>query len=207
VLTRSESAIGVGPVLEALSDRMVSSRRRYPGQAAMWFFVIGDLWIFSCYFACYAFDRGQNAAAYWTGQHTLDQAVGVLNTILLLTSSLFIAFCVQAARSGAVRQASRFLLIGAGLGVAFLLVKAMEWCVKIEAGLPAGADDFFVYYFMFTGLHVFHVSLGLIILWLVFNELNSVGNPRIDVVESGAIYWHLVDLLWIMIFALLYLLR
>lgn len=207
MLARGGSAAGFEPEMEAPSDRAVCSQPRNPGQAAMWFFVIGDLWIFSCYFACYAFDRGRNTTAYLMGQHTLDQSLGVLNTILLLTSSLFIVFCVQTVKSGAVRLARRFLLIGGGFGVAFLLVKAYEWYVKIEAGLPVGASDFFVYYFMFTGLHVFHVSLGLLILGLVFNELKRAGDPRIEFVESGAIYWHLVDLLWIIIFALLYLLR
>lgn len=179
----------------------------YPGQPAMWFFVIGDFWIFACYFACYAFDRGQNFEAFLLGQQTLSQGIGVFNTVLLLASSLFVAFSVQAARQNATAQAARFLLLGAGCGGVFLLVKAIEWYIKIRAGLPAGSEDYFIYYFMFTGLHFFHVSLGLVILALVFRELKMTRQPKIEFVESGAIYWHLVDLLWIIIFALLYLLR
>ena len=125
----------------------------------------------------------------------------------MLTSSLLVALCVQAVRAGAIEQAKRLLLLGGGCGVAFLLVKAAEWYIKINAGLPEGADDFFVYYFMFTGLHFLHVSLGLVILTLVFRELKMAKTPRAEFAESGATYWHMVDLLWIIIFALLYLLR
>lgn len=192
---------------EAARGPEIQSRSRYPGQPAMWFFVIGDLWIFTCYFACYMFDRGQNPEAFLRGQQTLSQGIGAFNTILLLTSSLLVAFCVQAVRVGAIAQAKRWLLLGGGCGVAFLLIKAAEWYIKISAGLPAGADDFFVYYFMFTGLHFLHVSLGLVILTLVFRELKTVKPPQTAFVESGATYWHMVDLLWIIIFALLYLLR
>src|SRR3990167_5672854 len=192
---------------EAARGQEIQSRSRYPGQPAMWFFVIGDLWIFTCYFACYMFDRGQNPEAFLRGQQTLGQGIGAFNTILLLTSSLLVAFCVQAVRAGAIAQAKRWLLLGGGCGVAFLLIKAAEWHIKISAGLPAGADDFFVYYFIFTGLHFLLVALGLVILTLVFRELKTVKPPQTAFVESGATYWHMVDLLWIIIFALLYLLR
>ena len=180
---------------------------RYPGQPAMWFFVIGDLWIFTCYFMCYIYDRGQSPDNYLLAQQTLNQNVGVLNTILLLTSSLLVAFSVQAARTKAFARARSFLLLGGCLGVLFLLFKGFEWYVKIANGLAPESNGFFIYYFMFTGLHFFHVCLGLVILSLVFNELKKGEQSRTAFVESGAIYWHLVDLLWIIIFALLYLIR
>lgn len=193
-----------------MSDECMGESRmqnRLPGQSAMWFFVVGDLWIFTCYFACFAYDRGQNVDAFMLGQASLSQGVGAFNTILLLTSSLLVAFCVQSCRVGALVSAVRFLWLGGGCGVLFLLVKAGEWYFKIHSGLPEGADEFFIYYFMLTGLHVFHVSLGLVILILVYREIIKRGEPRIEFVESGATYWHLVDLLWIIIFALLYLMR
>lgn len=203
----SEATIARSAEFGMTAGREARLQDWYPGQPAMWFFIIGDLWIFACYFACYAFDRGQNSDAFLAGQQTLSQGIGVFNTIMLLASSLFVAFCVQAARANAVALAARFLLLGAGCGGVFLLVKAFEWYIKINAGLPAGSEDYFIYYFMFTGLHFFHVSLGLVILVLVFRELKVTSQPQIRFVESGAIYWHLVDLLWIIIFALLYLMR
>ena len=183
------------------------AERRYPGQGSMWFFVLGDLWIFACYFACYAHDRAQHREAFLQGQQLLDQGTGVLNTVLLLTSSLLVALCAQATRAGDYRVAARLLALGGALGGGFMLVKAAEWYAKIEAGLPESTHEFFLYYFMFTGLHVLHVSLGLLILALLWRELRAARQPRADFVEAGATYWHMVDALWIVIFALLYLVR
>ena len=189
----------------ALQDS--ETKARLPGQPAMWFFVLGDLWIFTCYFACYGYDRSQSSDAFLLGQQSLSQGVGAINTLLLLTSSLFIALCVQAVRAGLLRQAKQFLLLGAGCGVVFLLVKIFEWGTKINTGLVPGSEHFFIYYFMFTGLHFLHVCLGLLFLILVYREIASSRQVKVEFVESGAIYWHMVDLLWIVIFALLYLLR
>lgn len=184
----------------------------------MWFFVIGELWIFTCYFACYIYDRGQNPELFLAGQQLLSRGIGVLNTIILLTSSLFVALCVQATRARDVATASRFLALGGGCGVLFMLVKAGEWYVKIRERLPPSLHEFFLYYFMFTALHLIHVSLGLLILVLLWRELNPMPRrrfaaapgaeqPRVAFIEVGATYWHIVDALWIAIFALVYLMR
>ena len=188
------------------NDAITNEKPRLPGQSAMLFFVIGDLWIFSCYFACYIYDRGQNVETYLASQQTLSQGIGVINTILLLTSSLFVALSVHAARTGSTPKANRLLILGGACGIGFLLIKAVEWYIKISSGLPIGSGEFFLYYFMFTGLHFLHVTLGLIILSLVYHNVNTSTNPDITLFESGATYWHMVDLLWILIFALLYLL-
>ena len=173
----------------------------------MWFFVIGDLWIFICYFACYVHDRAQHPAEFLRGQQLLSQPIGVLNTVILLTSSLLVALCVQATRAGDIAAASRFLVLGSSFGAGFMLVKAGEWYLKIHAGFPDSADSFFTYYFMLTGLHVVHVSLGLVILGLLWRELRGEKRPRVEFAETCATYWHMVDSLWIAIFALLYLVK
>jgi len=178
-----------------------------PGEGSMWFFVIGDLWIFSCYFACYIHDRAQHPEPFLQGQQLLSQGIGVLNTVILLTSSLFVALCVQATRAREIVTASRFLALGSACGAGFMLVKAAEWYLKIRAGFPHSADPFFIYYFMFTGLHLVHVSLGLVILALLWRELRGARQPRVEFAETSATYWHMVDALWIAIFALLYLVR
>lgn len=192
--------------MTTVADTLTDKRAPHvPGQTAMWFFVIGDLWIFTCYFACFMYDRGQNPEAFLVGQQALSQNLGAFNTLLLLTSSLWAALCVQAARAQDVIRARRFLLLTTIFGMVFLASKSLEWFLKIDAGLPAGTDEFFVYYFMMTGLHFFHVCLGLIILVLVYWELALRESPNQAFVESGATYWHMVDFLWIIIYALLYL--
>src|SRR5687767_12621843 len=104
--------------------------RHCPGQGSMWFFVIGDLWIFTCYFACYMHDRAQNPEPFLQGQQLLSQGIGALNTVILLTSSLFVALCVQATRAKETVIASRFLALGATCGAVFMLIKAGEWHLK-----------------------------------------------------------------------------
>src|SRR5690349_19285114 len=110
------------------------AERPYPGRGSMWFFVLGDLWIFSCYFACYIHDRARDPEAFLLGQQLLSQGTGILNTIVLLTSSLLVALCAQATRAGDFKAASWLLALGGAFGVAFMLVKAGEWSARISAG-------------------------------------------------------------------------
>ena len=173
----------------------------------MWFFVIGELWIFTCYFACYIYDRGQNPDLFLAGQRLLSRGIGVFNTVVLLTSSLFVAFSVQATRARQLDTARRFLALGAACGALFMFVKAGEWYGKIRDGWPPSLHEFFLYYFMFTALHLVHVALGFLILGLLWRELRNASEPRVSFVEAGATYWHMVDALWIAIFALVYLMR
>lgn len=198
-------ADSVNPVLIGQRSEPVSYH--LPGQGSMWFFVIGDLWIFTCYFACYVHDRARNPEIFQQGQALLSQGIGALNTVILLTSSLFVALSVQATRKKDIVIASRFLALGAACGLLFMLVKAGEWYLKIHAGFPEGTDSFFIYYFMLTGLHVVHVALGLVILALLWRELRAAKEPRAQFAETCATYWHMVDSLWIAIFALVYLVR
>lgn len=177
------------------------------GESSMWFFVIGDLLIFGVYFVCYMFYRGQNQALFLQSQHQLNQGIGVTNTVLLLTSSLFVALASLAAREGKSADAFRFTGIAFGLGLAFPVFKMLEWIPKISAGLTPGENLFFMYYYLMTGIHLCHVVLGLVILGFVMRDLRTSGKPNIEFVETGAIYWHMVDLLWIILFALFYLMR
>jgi nitric oxide reductase NorE protein len=178
-----------------------------PGQSSMWFFVIGDLWIFSAYFACYIYDRGQNQELFLQSQQQLNQGIGVINTVIMLTSSLFVAHAVQAARADRFTEASRLIGLGGACGLGFVVLKMVEWLPKIGAGITPGSNEFFMYYYMLTGLHLLHVLLGLVILAIVRKELHGASRSRAEIVETGATYWHMVDLLWIILFALIYLMR
>jgi nitric oxide reductase NorE protein len=183
-------------------------RRTYlPGDASMWVFVLGDLIIFSSYFIVFMVYRNQERQLFLDSQQHLSLNIGVLNTLVLLASSWFVARAVQAARVGEHDRAIR-LTVGGGLcGVVFVLIKAYEWSVKVGQGLTFPSNDFFMFYYMLTGVHLFHVALGLVILGVVFNELRNPKFRRAAMVETGATYWHMVDLLWIVIFALLYVMR
>jgi nitric oxide reductase NorE protein len=169
-----------------------AARGHVPGDSSMWFFVIGDLLIFGVYFV---------------GQAQLNLDIGAINTVVLLTSSLFVALGVSAARAGNRADALRRFWIALAFGAAFPLVKMFEWIPEISRGLTPGKDLFFMYYYVMTGMHLCHVALGLVILCFIIRNVKATQVPKISFVETGATYWHMVDVLWLVLFALLYLMR
>ena len=197
-----ESTTGVG---HARPD--ASTRGYVPGDSSMWFFVIGDLLIFGVYFVVYMYYRGENHELFLQSQARLNLDIGAINTVVLLTSSLFVVLGVTAARAGNTTDAVRRFWIALAFGVAFPLLKMFEWIPEIHAGLTPGKNLFFMYYYVMTGMHLCHVLLGLVIMCFVIRNLKASSKPKISFVETGATYWHMVDVLWLILFALLYSMR
>ncbi|RDI45043.1 cytochrome c oxidase subunit 3 [Nocardia mexicana] len=179
---------------------------RMPADGHMWVMVFGDLVIFGGYFVIFMIYRAMTPDDFLLSQQRLDLTAGVANTVVLLTSSWFIARSVAAARTGEHPRAIR-LTCAAGLcGALFILVKAYEWATRIAHG-DTNSTLFFSFYYVLTGVHLLHVALGLLIMGIVVRELRNPRRRRMVLVESGAVFWHMVDLLWIVIFALFYLMR
>jgi nitric oxide reductase NorE protein len=189
------------------SQRAADTRGHVPGEASMWFFVIGDLLIFGVYFVGYMYFRGQNHQLFLASQARLNVDIGAINTVLLLTSSLFVALGTAAARAGNIAAGLRGFWIGLAFGAAFPILKMFEWIPEIHAGLTPGKNLFFMYYYVMTGMHLCHVALGLVIMCFVIRNLKTAPKPKISFIETGATYWHMVDVLWLVLFALLYLMR
>ncbi|MHC9295721.1 cytochrome c oxidase subunit 3 [Mycobacterium sp. LTG2003] len=173
----------------------------------MWVFVLGDLVIFSAYFVIFMVYRSQQPELFLASQQHLSINFGVANTLLLLASSWFVARSVLATRDGQYQRAMHLTLCGGACGVLFMAIKAFEWSAKIGQGFTFPSNDFFMFYYMLTGVHVFHVALGLVFLGVSYADLRNPKLRRITMVETGAMYWHLVDLLWIVIFTLVYVMR
>lgn len=173
-----------------------------PGGKDIWVFVLGDLVIFSGYFVIFMVYRAQQPELFLASQQHLNLSIGVVNTLVLLTSSWFAARSVLAAREGDHAGARRLTVWCGTCGLLFLAIKAYEWTSEIGHGNTFVSNDFFMFYFMLTGIHVFHVALG-----LVFLGVSWRGIRRISTVESSVTYWHMVDLLWVAIFALIYVMR
>ena len=184
-----------------------ASAEHVPGDVHMWVMVLGDLIIFGAYFVIFMVHRSMKPQAFLEAQQHLNLTVGALNTIVLLTSSWFIARSVVAARGGDHVAARRLTYCGGACGALFIAIKAYEWSSQIAEGHTMTGNEFFMFYFMLTGVHLFHVLLGLLILGIVVRELNNPRKRRMSMVESGATYWHMVDLLWVVIFGLLYVMR
>jgi nitric oxide reductase NorE protein len=183
-----------------------TSGTHLPGDSHMWVMVLGDLVIFGAYFLIYLVHRAMAPDAYLAAQQHLDVTVGVLNTVVLLTSSLFVARSVYAARGGRPDDAIKLTYAAAACGVLFIAIKAYEWVVELGRGFTV-RDEFFSFYYVLTGVHMVHVVLGLIVLGISVRELRAPLRRRASLVEQGAVYWHMVDLLWIVIFGLLYVMR
>lgn len=177
-----------------------------PGEAGIWILVIGDLFVFALFFGTVAYYRIGQVALFSASQAMLEQGFGLANTLLLLTSSLCVAKAVEAMRAGAHTTASRLVGAAMAMGAGFVAIKATEYAHKLGAGVLPTTNDFFMLYFVFTGIHLVHVIAGLVLLSLMRGWVGKAdGNSALA--ECGAIFWHLVDVLWIILFAIFYLHR
>jgi nitric oxide reductase NorE protein len=133
--------------------------------------------------------------------------VGLTNTLVLLISSLCVVAAIGAIRVGAGTLATRSLAVAMLFGIAFVALKVFEYTSLVTGGHGAGANHFYLYYFILTGLHLFHVCIGIVVLALLMTQArrNEISPTRMAVIEGGGCFWHLVDLLWIILFAVLYL--
>ncbi len=183
--------------------------RRIPGEVGVWLFVFGDMLIFAVLFGIFLYYRGLEPAVFAESQATLNQFYGALNVFVLLTSSWFVASAVEGLRRGDVRLARRLLLGALACGALFALIKILEYGEKMSAGLGVEANNFFLYYYMLTGIHFLHVIIGMFVLaYLIFRtRAFNPSAPGVQHFESGGIYWHMVDLLWMVLFPLIYLVR
>lgn len=179
-----------------------------PGEEGVWVLILGDLFVFSIFFLMFTWYRGNAIEEFAAGQAATNRAFGLLNTLLLLTSSLFVAMGVHRARAGRA-GAPRLMTLAIACGLGFVVVKALEYGEKIQAGIGFATSDFFMLYFALTGIHLLHVIIGLGVLLFIRNAAkpSEAGQPRMVAIESGASFWHMVDLLWIVLFALFYVLR
>ena len=178
-----------------------------PGQPDMWVFVLFEALVFTSYFVVYMILRARSPQLYLQSQAHLDLRIGVFETLALLLSSWSMARCVQASRAGVFR----FALINAFLttifGLVFMASKVFEWVRLIRLGFGFSTNEFFTQYFFLTAIHFIHLLIGFIAVGVVVYHLRSPARRSQELVETGATYWHTVDFLWIVIFALLYVVR
>jgi nitric oxide reductase NorE protein len=173
----------------------------------MWVLVLFEALVFTAYFAVYLYHRSADSGLFLRSQAALSPWLGTLDTLLLLTSSMFMLRCVQAARAGAFRSAMANAYLTAALGVAFLASKVTEWFLLVHGGHTFTSNQFFMYYFFLTGIHLLHLLIGFITLGVIIYQLRGPRRRSQELVETCATYWHTVDLLWVLIFSLLYVVR
>jgi nitric oxide reductase NorE protein len=178
-----------------------------PGELGIWMFISGDLVLFSLLFVLFMHYRATEEALFTESQRHLNQALGLVNTLLMVSSSWLVASAVQAARRQQLQTTSRCLALAFACGAGFVVVKYFEYSEHIRAGDTLVSDDFFMFYYAYTGIHLIHVFIGMGVLATL--RLSSRSNvftaSKMQHLESGATFWHLVDLLWLVLFALLFL--
>ena len=178
-----------------------------PAETGLWVFILGDMTIFGLFFIVFSWEARTSPAVVSESTVALIQPIGVLNTLVLLASSYFVVLALHAHRQGAFAIARRFVTYTLTCAAAFAGLKVIEYYSEISAGHTPGSNTFFTFYYVLTGVHLLHVLIGAVLLWVWRSWLRDA-RPFADkraFVEASAVYWHMVDLLWIVIFTLLYL--
>ncbi|MFL6090108.1 MAG: cytochrome c oxidase subunit 3 [Aeromicrobium sp.] len=185
--------------------------RSVPAEAGIWVFVALDVLIFGWMFVLYAYQRAEHPVVFHAASDVITPAFGLIYTVLLLTSSWFIVTAIGSLRRHEHQVAERCINLGIGFGAAFAVLKVVEYSIKFAHGYLPVTNQFLMFYFVLTFVHFLHASGGLIALGFVRNQIRrSAENgqlPRqnVQLVEAAGIFWHMVDLLWIFLFALFYL--
>lgn len=183
----------------------------------MWLFLYSEIILFGGLFVLYAAYFNRYSSDFISGGHELNRIIGSINTLILLTSSFTVAASLTAVRRNSNRTAGLLLGFSMVCGLVFLVNKYFEWSHKFHAGIypnseqlvngPPGVNIFFGMYYMITGLHGLHVIIGSLLLGFSLQKLvkRKITAESHAFLENSALYWHLVDLIWIFVFPLFYL--
>ncbi|WP_439363682.1 cytochrome c oxidase subunit 3 family protein [Bradyrhizobium sp. DASA03005] len=172
-----------------------------PGDPMIWVLIFSELVAFGLFLGAFSVTRAIHPAVFAAGQAALNSNLAGLNTVVLVSSGWAAARATKAARAGE-RQVARSWIVGAiVLGGLFIAIKLAEYAEEIGGGVGLETSPFFTLYFLLTGFHLLHVGLGIVILAVVCRRAEISG------IETGTAFWHMVDLVWIVMFPILYLVR
>lgn len=192
-----------------IEDEINDQPRLLPGDLAIWFFIFAELLVFAIFFIVYSVQRLQNTALFNKFQDTLNKETGAINTLLLITSSYFVVRAVHEIKRDNVDSCINWLYASLGMGGGFLLLKAYEFNSKFSMGIGLNTNDFYFFYISLTFFHFLHVILGMIILSavVIMAKKGKYSAKEHTGIETAASYWHMVDLVWIVLFPLVYIIR
>ena len=189
------------------SDERSSSLPKPPGTDGIWTFVFIDMIVFSLFFVVYLSERLRLPGVFAASQTHLDPKFGLVDALILLTSSLFVAEAVAAARLAQARLVRIRLALALGCGLMFSASKLTEYAGKFAAGITPVTNSFFSFYFLLTMIHFLHVLAGMVFIAHCLTRARAEnGQPTyLTKLENTGLFWHFVDLLWLFLFPLLYL--
>ncbi len=180
-----------------------------PGGILIWMIILVEVLTFTIALIVFAFQRQDALDLFNTSQALLNKALGTINTIVLLTSGYFMAESLHKLKLGNSDKSKFYLGITILLGIVFLALKSFEYSSKLSHGIGLNYNSFFTYYWLLTGFHFLHVLFGVILLTYIYKKIKSgkySKNNFLDV-ETSASFWHMCDLIWMLLFPVLYLLN
>lgn len=187
-----------------LKDIKINHKNFYypPGGILLWIIIFLELMTFGIALVSLAFSAKENPQLFHESSLHLNRTFGTINTIFLLTSGFFVANAVYNFKERNFYKASFQLKIAMLGGMLFIVLKSIEYYIKIEAGYLLDTNSFFTFYWLLTGFHIIHVVVGLVILFMLNRNLKT---KAIEDVEASAAFWHMCDLIWLLLFPVLYL--
>jgi nitric oxide reductase NorE protein len=182
-----------------------TKRRRIPAEPGLWGFLLADMTVFAGFFGFYLWSLGDARTEFAADAAHLVVPLGLLNTLVLLTSSWAVVRALRAHQAGDFVAARSWLRATLASSGAFVAIKLSEYAIEIAGGHTMISSDFFMYYFVFTAMHLMHVTVGTVLVSRWHRSLRPGGRPSSLLwAQSAAGYWHMVDLLWLVIFSFLY---
>jgi nitric oxide reductase NorE protein len=175
-----------------------------PGGILMWIIIFLELITFGMALIAFVHYGAQEPEVFHQSKLQLNTTIGAINTLFLLTSGLFIANAVSFYKEGNTKKMSLFFKLAMLGGFLFLLLKSFEYYTKIESGITLETNTFFSFYWLLTGFHIIHVLMGLIILFITGRSIRK-NNAKLENVEASATFWHMCDIIWLLLFPVLYL--
>jgi nitric oxide reductase NorE protein len=188
---------------------LVSEPPRLARDLSVWLIILAEMLTFGILFLSYAFARTYDVAKFNASQGTLDLNSGGINTALLITGSWCVVRAVQAVKHDASAVGVRWLMAALVCGSGFVVIKLIEFSAKADAGIDLSTNTFYMFYFLLTAFHFFHVLAAMVFLTILLFKTRAgrYGSQDMHALETGAAFWHMVDLLWIVLFPLIYVMR
>ncbi|MET2985173.1 cytochrome c oxidase subunit 3 [Aureibaculum conchae] len=177
-----------------------------PGGILMWLLIFLELFTFGAVLIALVISSKENPEVYHQSRLHLNTTFGTINTIFLLVSGFFMATTVHLFKANNISKTLFYLKLTMLGGLLFLILKGIEYYLKIQSGFTMGYDSFFTYYWLLTGFHVIHVIVGLVILLFMFYGIKKLNKQtKLEDLEASAAFWHMCDLIWLLLFPTLYL--
>ena len=180
---------------------------RVPGEPGVWVFILTEMVVFTALFGVVVWNRAHQPEMFAEGSRLLSQPLGLINTAVLILGSVLVVLAIDATHADRFRQASHYIAGAMATGVAFMVIKGVEYWSAIDHGMWIHTNTFWMIYFAVTGAHLLHVLVGTTTLGIMrARTAAGLTGPRDrDLFISATCYWHMVDLLWLVLFPLFYL--